>query len=194
MKRWSWSMAGAALLLAGCASDPPLRTYVLSTPVNAKAEVSTAPGRPILQLQPVVLPDYLDTTDIVLRRGPNEIEASPTGRWGERLSQGLSHALAADLATRLPQDRITLGSSRDRSDWQILVNVDAFDVQPNGRCILSARWTILKKDGKEVPVGSGIFITQATGINDGVGDAALVSAMAGTVGQLADRIALVVDQ
>jgi len=44
------------------------------------------------------------------------------------------------------------------------------------------------------PVGSGIFITQATGISDGVGDAALVAAMAGTVGQLADRMALVADQ
>jgi len=195
MKRWSWSMVGAAFLLAGCASDPPIRTYVLSTPINTKAEVSTAPGQSILQLEPVKLPDYLDTTDIIVRRGSNEIVASATGRWGERLSRGLGHALEADLGTRLPRDRVTLGSSSDRSDRRILVTINAFDVYLDGRCVLTASWKILGKDDKYTArVGWGTFITQATKMNDRVGDEVLVAAMASTVVELADRIALVADQ
>ena len=40
---------------------------------------------PVVELKPVSLPDYLNSTDILLRDGQNELTASPTGRWGERL-------------------------------------------------------------------------------------------------------------
>jgi uncharacterized protein len=94
----------------------------------------------------VLITDYLDTTDILLRVGAHEIHESATGRFGERLSLGVTHALRSDLASRLPLYTIVLAQSAERPARQILFNVDAFDVRPTGRCVLVADWTILAAD------------------------------------------------
>jgi uncharacterized lipoprotein YmbA len=181
-------MVALALLLTGCSSDPPAHIYVLSPPAEDKRQDLVTVETPVLELQRIVVPDYLDTTDILLRIGANEIKASPTGRWGERLSQGLDHALSAALVTRLPQDRITLASSSDRSAKRLTVIVDAFDVRPDGRSVLTASWTILDPNPDVAPrTGRGDFATPAA--SGSTGDASIVAAMSQTIGLLADRIA-----
>jgi len=188
MKGRSWSMAVLGLFLTGCAADPPARTYVLAPPAGDEPQGLVPVGMPVLQLQRIVVPDYLDTTDILLRIGANEIKASPTGRWGERLSQGLDHALGAALATRLPQDRIAVASSSDRSAKRLTVIVDAFDVRPDGRSVLTASWTILDPNPDVAPrTGRGVFATPAP--SGSISDASIVAAMSQTIGLLADRIA-----
>ena len=189
MTHRSRAMIGLALLLGGCASDPPTRIYVLSPPADDKPWVTATAAAPALQLQRVVIPDYIDTTEILVRIGPNEIKASTTGRWGERLSQGLEHALAAALAARLLQDRITLKSSSDRSARRLTVIADAFDVQPDGRSVLTASWTILGPNPDVAPrTGSGVFATPA--VTGSISDASIVAAMSRAIGLLADRIAI----
>jgi uncharacterized lipoprotein YmbA len=142
-----------------------------------------------LQIQRVLVPDYLDTTDLLLRVGTHEIRESHTGRFGERLSLGITHALQSDLAVRLPLDTITLAQPAEKSARQILVTVDVFDVWQNGRCLLTANWSILGADRRDVLTADrGTFLTAPAG--GGISnDAAIVSAMANAVRQLAARIA-----
>ena len=89
-------------ILMGCASGPQAVTYVLSAPADPVAGVSGEIGRPVVELRNVTLPDYLDTSDIFVRDGRNELKSSQTGRWGERLSVGVTRALIVDLAKRMP--------------------------------------------------------------------------------------------
>jgi uncharacterized lipoprotein YmbA len=120
--------------------------------------------------------------------GAHEIHESATGRFGERLSLGITHALRSDLASRLPLYTIVLAQSAERPVRQILVNVDAFDVWPTGRCVLVADWTILDADRKALlSADRGTLTAAAAGVNPG--DGAIVTAMADAVRQLADRIA-----
>jgi uncharacterized lipoprotein YmbA len=178
---------------AGCSSGSPQGLYSLSAPVDPAAGISNVTAQPAIQLQPVTMPDYLDTTDILLRRGGNELKVSATGRWAERLSDGLNHALMADLALRLPHDQVTAAPPTRRSARQILVTVEAFDVRPDGRCILTAAWTILDKNNETVLVSErGAFLASAKGAAGSAGDADIVSAMALATGQLADGIAATV--
>ena len=164
--------------------------YVLSDAVDTPMDGTAAVGRTELQLERVLVPDYLDTTDILSRAGEHELNASASGRWGERLSLGITHALWADLAARLPQDRVMLARPAAKSARQILVNVDAFDVRPNGHCVLAANWTILDTDRTVVlAAGRGTF-TVPSDRSGKPSDAAVVSAMAEALGQLADSIAL----
>ena len=89
---------GSAMIgLAACSlADPPAADYVLG-PMPAAAAVSVSQtGLPVVELKRVQLPDYLDTTDILERRD-NMLVPSPTARWGERLSVGMSRALAISL-------------------------------------------------------------------------------------------------
>jgi uncharacterized lipoprotein YmbA len=178
----------------GCSSAPPPILYSLSPPADPAAKMSIMTGEPAVQLQPVVIPDYLDTSDLLLRNGQNALKISATGRWAERLSDGLNHALIADLAIRLPSNQVTAAPPTRKSALQILATVEAFDVRPDGRCVLSADWTILDKDNQSVLVAErGAFIASAKDAAGAGGDAEIVSAMAESIRQLADAIVAGVD-
>lgn len=186
-------LAALILTAAGCVSAREHRhIFSLDDAVEAPTQVGVVAERPVMQLQRVLIPDYLDTNDILLRMGAHEIHESTTGRFGERLSLGITHALRSDLASRLPLYTIALAQSAGGPARQILVNVDAFDVWPSGRCVLVADWTILDTDRRaSLSVDRGTFATAATGGHPG--DGIIVSAMADAVRQLADHIAATVE-
>src|SRR5580698_6948162 len=122
------ALAAVIATSAGCLSTGNHRhIYSLDDAMDAQVQNGDIAKRPVMQLQRVLIPDYLDTTDILLRVGPHEIQESSTGRFGERLSLGVTHALRSDLASRLPLYNIVLAQSAERPVRQILVNVDAFD-------------------------------------------------------------------
>jgi uncharacterized protein len=176
--------------IAGCMSQGPRRhVYALETALDTPTTAEAAAGGPELQLERVLVPDYLDTTDLLLRAGAHEIRESSTGRFGERLSLGITHALRSDLAAQLPTDTVALAQPAEKSARQILVNVAAFDVWPSGRCVLVANWTILDRDrAAALTTGRGTFVAASRG-GDISSDAAIVSLMADAVGQLAERVA-----
>lgn len=185
----------ALIILMGCSSSPLPRTYVLSAPADPVVGVHNEAGRPVVELPTVSLPDYLDSSDILLRDGRNELKASPTGHWGERLSVGVTHALEASLARRLPDVLVTHASVSGQPALRLLVDVEAFDVQPDGRCVLTARWTIPGDEGQAAAIAQrGTFVTlagpAAPGATGPLADGAIVSAMAAAIDQLADRIAV----
>src|SRR5687768_7972594 len=104
-------MALAVFALAACGTlDPSPATYVLGSPVAEEGKVESLLGRPVLEVKPVRLPDYIDVTDILVRRPGNVLEASRTGRWAERLSAGVTRAFAAGLERRLPGVAVTTSS------------------------------------------------------------------------------------
>jgi uncharacterized lipoprotein YmbA len=170
-----------------------MRTYVLTPPLapTAPAQPPASPAERIV-VHRVLVPDYLDTSDILLRDGTNEVKASATGHWGERLSQGLTQALAADLAARLPTDAVILDTP-SAARRQLLVNVNALDLWPDGRCAIAANWTIIDHDALHVVAGgSGTFDSSPVG--SGVGDARLVDAISRALDKLADAIAVNIRQ
>lgn len=180
----------AVMFLMGCgAPTPPPRNYVLSTPVEPVAGVVKEDGRPVVELRTLSVPDYLDTTDILQRDGRNELKASTTGRWGERLSVGMAHALVVSLSRRMPSLLITRSAISGQPARELRVDVEAFDVWPDGRCGLTARWTILRDDRTVETAERGTFVAQARADASGISDAATVSAMTDAVEQLAARIA-----
>jgi hypothetical protein len=189
------SARSAALIIAllagtgGCASVPPRKIYVLDNADDAAVGASAGSAATVLKLGRVLVPDYLDTTEILTRASGHELQSSQTGRWGERLSLGITRTLRADLAVRLPIRIAGPAQSSDNIAGQIRVAVDAFDVWADGRCILTANWTVLEKDARGVVLtGHGSFTTAA--IRGGApGDAAIIAAMANAVSQLADGIA-----
>ncbi len=189
MKGYKASCLPLLLIVAACTSGPPLRTFVL-TPALAPAEIAPLPASPTARifLRRVRVPDYLDTTDIVLREGSNEVKVSDTGHWGERLSQGMTHAVAADLEVRLPSDVVALEAS-GAAERQLLISVNALDIWPDGRCTLTATWTIVDHDTGHAAVSRGGTFGSAPSESVGAGDARLVDALSRTVAKLADTIA-----
>jgi len=170
-----------AAMLAGCASNPDQSVYIMPT----QPSVQVASGILTLKLQPVILPDYLDTTDLVTRTGQYGIKVSQTGRWGERLSRGVTRALAADLGRRMPDTIVTDGPAETPSA-QIVVTVSAFDVTA-ATSVLVANWTIIGQGDNRAPImHTGTF---STSVAPPGGDLAVVAAMAEAVDELSNEIA-----
>jgi uncharacterized lipoprotein YmbA len=182
-------IAGVPLALAGCAGSPSARTFVLSTALDPRTYPVPAHAAPAVQVQAVALPDYLDTVEILVRTGAHELQASATGRWGERLSAGIAHDLAAALVIGLPEDRIEPARPRDNAARQVLVDVEALDVWRDGHCALSASWTILERGtGTVVVADRGLFTTPPMSIASVPDDAAVVAAVARAVRELASAL------
>lgn len=185
-------LTAGLLLLVGCSTGPAPRTFVLSTPATVTDGVVPESGRPIVELKPVSLPDYLDTSDILIRNGLNELTVSPTARWGERLSIGVTHALAGALVTRLPGMTVVTTSVHRQPVRLVLVDIESFDIFPDGRSVLIARWTIEGPDRRAPAIiERGSVTTHAVG---GLSDAAIVAAMAEAIEKLAGHVAAAVSR
>ena len=188
--RASPALAVALLLLSGCGTFTLPNVYLLGDPRPEASGVSDEARMPHLELKTVSVPDYLDSTDIVRRKAPNEVVTSDKGRWGERLSIGVTHALAGDLARRLPNVVIENRGVYEPSR-RLLVDVERFDVGEDGVCTLTARWRLTGADGK-VPAASeeGTFVQTATSPSD----ASVALAMTAAIGQLAGQIAITIQR
>ncbi len=182
------TLAAAALLLSGCGTFPLPRTYVLGDLDRSTPGVVDEAGMTHIELKTVTVPDYLDTTDIVRRTASNEVTTSATGQWSERLSLGITRALALDLARRLPQMVIESRSAYEPAR-RLFVDVERFEIGEDGRCTLTARWRVTNLDGKDKPDSEqGTFIETSTAKTD----AAEASAMTAAIDHLAGQIALTV--
>lgn len=141
----------AALLgLAGCAGNTPSRYYFLSPLVEAGGAAAPGGSRTI-GVGPVRLPDYLNRPQIVTRTGPNEFTVAEFNQWGGPLEAEVGRVLAENLATLLPADRVALfpWSMPYPAQYRVQVAVVRFEADAAGSVGLTARWSILGKDGRD---------------------------------------------
>ncbi len=172
--------------VAACSlPGPPPTAYVLGNLPPARATTLSQTAMPVVEVKRVQIPDYLDTTDIVERRG-NELIPSSTGRWGERLSLGMTRALTASLSARLPGFVVT-ASAVSRPARQVLVDVATFEVTPDHQILLVAQWTVVGGASHQAQLAEQMSLVEEV---SGDGDGAVVAAMSRAVDALADRLAV----
>ena len=179
------SALALALAACGTAAPPPV-TYVLGTPAAGAERVEPLTGRPVVEVKPVLVPDYLDVSDILVRKAENTVASSPTGRWGERLSVGITRALAAGLVRRLPGLVVTTTAPAERPERQVLAEVEALEPRDGGSVNLVARWRVLDGAGRDTLAGERVSLVRPIA---GSGDAAVVAAMTRAVEDFAERVA-----
>ena len=76
---------GLLCLLAGCASSPPARFYLL-TPLQDTASLPPQADNArqlTLGIDAVTLPEYLDRTEIVRQASTNQLDLAEFLRWAE---------------------------------------------------------------------------------------------------------------
>jgi uncharacterized lipoprotein YmbA len=150
---WMLTRSIAATLVigwlgTGCAGQSePSNFYLLSyAPAAAGQDNATTMREGVaLMVGPVELPQYLDRSQIVTRSGDNRLELEEFDRWGGQLKQNFTTVLAEVLSSELKTDRVSVYPSNApvRSDYQVIVQVTAFESESNGRSVLDARWSIV---------------------------------------------------
>lgn len=194
MKRNTGCLASlwvAIVSISACSwSGPPPTTYVLGDTATTGFGAVSQVAAPVVELKPVRVPDFLDTTDVFTLRDGGQIVASQGARWGERLSVGVTRAVATSLAEQLPQVVVTTSPPLESPRWQVFIDIDTFEVQPGGQSVLVGRWRIWQSRGEKKLADERISL----GLPVGKGtDAEVVAAMTQQVNQLAGRIALALE-
>lgn len=142
------SLLGAALLLAACGSTPKESYYTLSAspppapPAAAASQVSVLVG-------PVVVPEAVDRSPMVVRTGPNEVSIDDFHRWVEPLKSGIPRALAELLMRELGTPRVLAGRSASgtAADYRVAVDVQRFESSFTEGATLDAAWTVTPAKG-----------------------------------------------
>jgi uncharacterized lipoprotein YmbA len=191
MKTWHRHALVAAalavvLLLSACGAGPPSRrVYILGGAGPADRAVVSELGLPGVEVTPVRIPDYLDTNEMLTLRSGNRLEASRTAKWGERLSVGVTRAIAVSLAARLPEFDVAMQPPTP-ARWQLLTNIDTFEVGPDGRCVMAGQWSIWNRSLDQTVALERFAIASPVRADD---SAQLVDVMSREVDQLAALIA-----
>jgi uncharacterized lipoprotein YmbA len=180
-------LGAASLVLGACGSSgPPPALYVLGAAPAAATTTAPQVGLPVVEVKPVGVPDYLDTTDLLIRHDSGQVVPSQVGRWGERLSAGVTRALAAALAARLPRMAVTATPPVERPARQVLVDVETFEARADGEVVLVARWSVTDGAARETLAAERVSLA---GLVAGTGDPAVVAAMTRESEGLASQVA-----
>jgi len=140
-------------LVTGCFGDGTKNGphYYLVDPVVVDAPEPDAENQLAVELVDLNIPQYLQRFQIVTRDGENRLQLSENNQWGENLRKNLIRTLAFNLANRLSTNDI--GTPLDRSasvpDYRVQVYIGKFELDPNGKVILVARWQLTNVEAQE---------------------------------------------
>ncbi len=186
------AIAVALLLMAltACGSSAPTRFYILSPVDGAGQEAQGAAVEPraTIGIGPVAFPAYLDRQQIVTRVSDNELHLAGFDEWAEPLKDNFTRVLVENLSHLLPADSFTIFPFRgpEGVDWQVAVEVIRLDGALAGDASLLARWSIFKKQNKDLLLTKKSSFREPSG---GPGYEALVAAQSRAVEALSRDIA-----
>lgn len=132
----------------------PTRYYTL-TPVStnetepAPVGVETAFPEMSVEIGFVYLPQYLEKPRIAIRKNENQLTFLEYYQWGGSLRKNLIQVLSHNLSVQLASPRIWAAPFHGGSppDVKVEVQVLAFEPDPGGQVVLTARWRLSRGYG-----------------------------------------------
>jgi uncharacterized lipoprotein YmbA len=130
------------LLASGCGffSRSKSRVYSIDTipPTGGRVAVTGLP----VGIAAVELPPGLDRRDIVVRQADQKLDVRDKDLWAAPFESMVMHALAFDLAERLPEGMVILpGQSRPAGATRSIdVIIDELSAGPENAIVVDARW------------------------------------------------------
>jgi uncharacterized lipoprotein YmbA len=163
-----------AVVIGAGACLPSPKPVTTNYVVLAGRAPSALPGHAstaTLGIARVSLPGYLDRGEVATRTG-TRVTYSPTDRWAEPLAESVPRLLADDLAVALAPSGVAV-SSHAAGDLALVVNVERFELDGSGSCILDARYTLRDVDSDQVvKIGAARYEeTPTTPTGDGTASA-----------------------
>ncbi|MCW5700728.1 MAG: membrane integrity-associated transporter subunit PqiC [Rhodospirillales bacterium] len=193
LKRFIFKAFAALLLLtliAACAVTAPSRFYTLSgIDTGGDPAATTAVKRDLtVGLGPVVLPKYLDRSEIVRRTSAYEIALAEFDRWSESLETMVPRVMVVNLSAALKTDRVFIFPQQRAPETDYHVEIEFFRFEPgsDGVVVLEAQWELYGgRDDTPLIVRKSAFRQPQTGTDY----AATVDAMSRALASLCNELA-----
>src|SRR5579871_3069158 len=188
----------AALLLAACGHSPRTQfftlgvvrasqradQYVDAPAQSVPAQDASAHYAPV-QLRAVHIPEVLDRLELVSSLSGGRLQIDQFSQWGSPMEDMVRSVLSQDLAERLPAGMVIPAQAPAPPDSQgLVVDVQEFEPEADGRVVLDAAWTLLAKGPSR-----GLYQQRRFALAAGSSASEHVQAMSRLLGQLADAVA-----
>jgi uncharacterized lipoprotein YmbA len=130
----------AALALAACTRSATPNFYTLSSTATPDGLPPTALA---VAVGPVSLPASVDRPQLVVRRGPNQVELQEFDRWAAPLDEAIARAVAGDLSVLLGTPRVaaTPLAGFDPA-YRVRIAIERFDAVPGEGVHVEALWVV----------------------------------------------------
>lgn len=173
---------GLAWILVGCGSTYPT-FYTLSSEGPSPTGGGTAIG-----VGPVILAEYVNRSNLVVRTSSNKLEVAENHRWAGDLDHSISRVLSINLGRKLKTGNVcTYPWSRDSEvDYQVAMDIREFIAGDDGYAHLEASWRIYALPSRKM-VASKTFVGKEPIATEDF--EAMVAAQSKLLGRLSDDIA-----
>ena len=137
------------LVLGACQSLPTNFYLLTATEEGGDGDSANPNSGPSIGVGPIEMPHYLDRPQIVTTAANGTATLGEFDRWAEPLQDGFTRVLGANLAALVPTNQITIFPWRRANaiDYQVLVQVLAFEPHGDDSTILTVRWSVLGPGG-----------------------------------------------
>lgn len=183
-------------ILSGCSFLKPANdqthNYLLTAMPWPEPSAGVSPPC-IVRVLPVEVPNYLQTSDMVIRTGTNEVVFTKFNQWAEPLDAGIRRVLAQNLCDfRGIQEALTDEPAPARQNPYIIsvhiLECEGSDINGRGSILFSASWEISQGEEQTTTLAHGIFRAPPSSWNPGDYDG-MVSQLSGAIGDLSGILA-----
>jgi len=137
-----------ALLLQACGTSPPTRYWALSEPAATTVEKT---GHALVALGPLMLADYLQRPQIVVRADDERLKIAEFERWAEAPDRAIARWLARDVDARLAVATVVEATALAATpDYRLRGQVAQWDVDARSNAVLVVQWEVVDRDGQSV--------------------------------------------
>ncbi len=179
----------SALLLTGCLGPGTTRTTRLFV-LNATATPAASSDEPSdlrLGVGRILLPEFLNRSQIVTRPSANKVRMAEFSQWAEPLDQGIPRVMSENLARLTGSEQVSVypWPTQMEIDLMVEIAVIRFEGDADGEVSLVARWRLVRPNGSEA------HSLQASSYSESAADRsteALVAAMSRTLASLSRDI------
>ena len=147
------ALAACALLAAACGTAPKESFYTLAGPqAPLPAQLAASPA---IFVGPVIVPESVDRTPMVIRKGANEVDIEDFHRWAEPLKTAIPRVVAETLMRELGTSRVLAARAASGSpvDYRVAIEIQRFDSSLQSGAIVDAYWTITPTKGGAAKTG-----------------------------------------
>jgi len=182
----SFILSVAAAVLACACSTPQDRFYTLI----GDAPAASSGNGPSVTIASIALPEAVDRSELVLRKGPNSVAVMDTHRWAESLKSAIPRVVANDLGPLLDSPAVSTAEDNvgQHAKYQVKLDVTRFDISLGGTQAIDVTWAIHR--ASDTPGALDVTGKAALRVAAGGGDFdAAVAAQSQALAQLSGEIA-----
>lgn len=185
----------ACMLLGACSSAPKENFYTLNpaaVPSSAAPPAAPDHGAALgIAVGPVRVPEIVDRPQLVVRRGPTQIDLLEQHRWAQPLRAEIAQAIASGLRTQLPGARVALDrdAAAQNADVRVTVDISRFDAMPGDAVTVQALWSVRPSNDRPPLAGQSLAREPLAGSGNEEIARAFARAVAGVSRDIAASVA-----